>query len=200
MLFYKSHLLSFIEYRTPAVYHSAPSTLRPLDAVQARLLRQLNIDDIDALVHFHLAPLCTRRDIAMLGLVHRTVLGKGPCHFQAFFKLQNSPGTRYRRQRHSKQLEDPCDRPNCPNYVLSSAFGLIAIYNLLPQYVVECVSVKSFQANLQQIVRYFAITGNQDWKKCLHRSSLNRSFLPRIDRTIVFQQLEVLPIARLYSV
>ena len=49
-------------------------------------LRDIGIDEITALVTFHLAPLATRRDIAMLGLIHRTILGKGPSQFNAFFQ------------------------------------------------------------------------------------------------------------------
>ena len=51
---YKSKVLSFVEYRNPAVYHAAKTTLAGIDAVQR---------------------LETRRDIAMLGLIHRSVLG-----------------------------------------------------------------------------------------------------------------------------
>eukprot|EP00969_Alexandrium_andersonii_P029728 1298020-Alexandrium_andersonii.AAC.1 len=38
----------------------------------------LEISGRCALFRFRLAPLATRRDIALLGLVHRTVLGQGP--------------------------------------------------------------------------------------------------------------------------
>ena len=76
--FFKSHVLSFIEYRTPDIYHAAPSTIQPLDFVLLRFLRQLSISPLDALLHFGLAPLQTRRNIAMLGVIHRTLLGEGP--------------------------------------------------------------------------------------------------------------------------
>ena len=200
VLFYKAHLLSYIEYRTPGIYHAAPSALRPLDAIQSRLLRQIDLSDIDALIHFHLAPLATRRDVAMLGVIHRTVIGEGPSHFHEFFRLSGPSGRRYGRQRHNKQLEDVCDRSNCPNYFLQSVFGLIAIYNLLPQYVVEAKSIKLFQRRLQEIVVYLAVTGYDAWKKSLNRSSLMRSVLPRITQEIVSNYSPLLPIDRLNSV
>jgi len=62
VMLYKSHLLSFIEYRTPAVYHATLAVLSRLDAVQNRFLRDVSIDDVAALVHFNLAPLAVRRD------------------------------------------------------------------------------------------------------------------------------------------
>ena len=83
---YKSHLLSFVEYRTPALYHASTSTLAPLDKLQTRFLRELGLSEVDALVHFALAPLATRRDMAMLGVVHRAVLRKGPPQLWPFFR------------------------------------------------------------------------------------------------------------------
>ena len=82
---YKSNLLSFVEYRTPAVYHATKTTLSGIDLVQRRFLRECGLSDEDALLHFNLAPLETRRDIAMLGLIHRSVLGCGPRHFANMF-------------------------------------------------------------------------------------------------------------------
>ena len=89
---YKSQLLSYVEYRTPAVYHAAPSVLAPLDSVQGRLLRELSMSDEDALMHFNLAPLVVRRDIAMLGVIHRAVPGLGPRPVDTFL-LEWSPDT-----------------------------------------------------------------------------------------------------------
>ena len=78
VVLYKAHLLSYLEYRTPAIYHATRVVLGRLDAVQSRFLHDVGVNEVDALVHFRLAPLSARRDMAMLGLIHRTVLGKGP--------------------------------------------------------------------------------------------------------------------------
>ena len=75
---YTSKVPSFVEYRTPAVCHATKSTLPGIDAVQKRFLRECGLSDEDALLHLNLAPLETRRDIAMLGLLHQPVLGIGP--------------------------------------------------------------------------------------------------------------------------
>ena len=45
---------------------------------------------MQALIHFSLAPLECRRDMAMLGFIHRIALGKGPPPFQQFFVKDNS--------------------------------------------------------------------------------------------------------------
>ena len=78
---YKSKVLSFVEYRTPAVYHACATHLDAVDAVQRRFLRALNVSETEALLEHNMVPLCTRRDIALLGLIHRTVIGKRPSHF-----------------------------------------------------------------------------------------------------------------------
>ena len=44
------------------------------------------MSDEGALFVFHLAPLSVRRDIAILGVIHRMVLGRGP-QFRELFKL-----------------------------------------------------------------------------------------------------------------
>ena len=55
--------------------------------MQTRFLKALGCSELEALMEFNLAPLRTRRDVAMLGVLHRTVLDKGPEHFKEFFKL-----------------------------------------------------------------------------------------------------------------
>ena len=72
IVLYKAHLLSFLEYRTPAIYHATRNILSRLDAVRARFLRDVGVDDVTTLTIFHLAPLSARRDIAMLGLSPKT--------------------------------------------------------------------------------------------------------------------------------
>ena len=64
-------MLSFLEFPTPAIYHATEYTLSPLDRVQQRMLDELQISEVDTLVKHALAPLRCRRDIAMLGFLHR---------------------------------------------------------------------------------------------------------------------------------
>ena len=97
---YKSKVLSFVEYRTPAVYHAAKTTLAGIDVVQTRFLSECSLSDEDVLLHFKLALLEARRDVAMLGLMHRTVLGCGPRHFGDMFQ----PAPPLVLRTHCKQL------------------------------------------------------------------------------------------------
>ena len=165
VLHYKSHILSFIEYRTPGISHACCSVLQPLDDIQGRLLKDLGISVTDALLHFNLAPLQSRRDMAMLGLIHRTVLGKGPEHFKDFFRLATATSdlrTRLGQRRHNRQLIDPRNA-RFSGQLRRSALGLIMIYNLLPQEVVEAKTVSLFQKLLQGMLKDLASSSVEGW-------------------------------------
>ena len=136
--------------------------------------------DIEALTACRLAPLSARRDTALLGLIHRTVLGKGPRHFATFFRADHvargQEGARHRLQlvEHSNgdasDYRFPGSRP--ADYVRNSMLGLVSVYNRLPASVVESASsVSSFQAALQRILADQATAGVVNWEK---------SFSPRV--------------------
>jgi hypothetical protein len=174
---YKSRMLGFIEYRTAAIYHASDTLLQPLDSIQRRFLEQIGATETEALCCFNLAPLASRRDIAMLGLIHRAVLGKGSPHFQQFFSLKGGvpPAGRHRLQVVEYRQGDytdflfPGSRP--AEYIARSGLGLTTVYNLLPADVVEASgTVAVFQAKLQDILRHQAIKGAHSW---------SRTFSPR---------------------
>ena len=77
MNLYKAKVLSYAESRTAAIYHDSVSALETIDKVQRSFLVDIGVDEISALLEFNLATLGLRRDIAMFGLIHRTVLGQG---------------------------------------------------------------------------------------------------------------------------
>ena len=129
--------------------------LNTLDAVQSRFSRDVGVDEVTALVEFHLAPLSVRRDIAMLGLIHRTVLGKGMPQFSQFFKAGQQ-----------QRLHDPRNDCRAP-VIRRSAFGLVAVYNLLPPHVVAKKSVSAFQKAAQDMVCKIAKTGHPKWQEIL---------------------------------
>ena len=85
---YKSHVLPFIQYRTSGIYPGCDSHLAALGSIQTSFLCNFGIHPIEALMHLNLAPLRARREISMMGLIHRTLLRKGPSHFQRYFFMQ----------------------------------------------------------------------------------------------------------------
>ena len=156
VILYKAHLLNFLEYGTPAIYHATRTVLRRLDALQSGFLKDIGINEVTALVNVRLAPLSTRRDIAMLGLIHRTTMGKGPQQFQFFFR-KTSDG---------RSLIDP-RRESASPMIKRSALGLVAVYNMLPPRLLAEKSVSAFQKRLQEYVIMFAASGYPRWPEVL---------------------------------
>ena len=97
----------------------------------------------------------TRRDIAMLGVLHRAAVGKGPAHFREHFKVVGQ-----------RQLEDPRTRFKSP-MVRRSILGPVAVYNALPLDVKLTSEVKTFQALAQALVKRRLFLGRDDWKETL---------------------------------
>ena len=87
VLQYKHQVLYYIEYRSAAIYHATSTVLNQVDKLQDNFLRDLGITREAALMDFNLAPLFMRRDIALLGLLHRSAIGEGPTQFRELFKM-----------------------------------------------------------------------------------------------------------------
>ena len=166
---FKSKLLSYIEYRTPAIFHACDTHLRRIDSIQHKFLEDFGISDLDALFVFNLAPLAVRRQIAMLGVIHRSVLGLGPRQFDDFFKrkaITEKYPTRGASRRHNKQLVDIRDGKFL-EVQRRSALGLVWVYNRLPEDIVDSKSVAGFQGKLQDLVKARAVCGCDDWASTL---------------------------------
>ncbi len=168
ILLFKSHILSFLEYRTPGIHYASTSVLNELDDVQVRFLKEIGVDEECALMRFNLAPLCVRRDIAILGVIHRAVLRQGPPQFFEFFHLNSAPPAASGRRgaRHPYQLAEwPAGRNL--DLMRRSALGMIRVYNLLPENVVETSGVKEFQSLLSGIVRDRVMARDHRWRSLL---------------------------------
>ena len=164
---YKSHVLPILEFPTPALFHAATSVLELLDKVQRRFLREVGLTDREALLQYNLAPLEARRDMAGLGLIHRTVLGAGPPQFQKWFYLDMStPAYRTRLQvaKHNKQLYDWLGAGQT-ELLRKSLLGQVRVYNKLVQEVVNHKTTKAFQKALQNVLKYKARGEDDSWSK-----------------------------------
>ena len=122
---------------------------------------------------YKLTPLQIRRDIAMLGLLHRCALKIAPPQLCELFPLaapcvSTLPHTRLANHRHSCQLCDPCyGKHSCQLH--RSLFGLVAVYNLLPAYCMKN-DVRSLQGVLQSMVVTACSKELPTWKTLLNRS------------------------------
>ena len=169
---YKSLVLSFIESGTPGYFHAADSVLHCIDRVQHRFLRELSISEATALVDFRLAPLATRRCMAILGFLHRINLGLVSAQIHAMFPkvgarvlAGNGVASRTRAvtASHDKQLSDPVTSASSEQFK-RSIFGMIQCYNALPQRIVDFKTVKLFQRSLQASVTERARQGHEGWQ------------------------------------
>ena len=156
--FYKSQVLPTLEFPTAAIYHCTDTALSLLDRVQKRFLRAVGLTEKEALLQYNLGPLQTRRDVALLGVIHRALLGEGPVHFQRWFFKATGEGhsyeTRLKTGRHSKQLFDYLTGDHT-ELLRRSPLGLTKVYNQLPQRAVDKHTVKAFQKWLQKEVKSF---------------------------------------------
>ena len=164
---YKAQLLSFIEYRTSAIYHASTTALERINRIQRQFLAEVGISEEDALLHFGLAPLQTRRDIAMLGFLHRAALRKGPVHFHGMFPFAEERRVPARFARHALQLKDIVG-PKYLEITCRSAFGLVSTYNALPRELVDNAgTVPLFQKKLQDMVKDRASRRQSGWQSSL---------------------------------
>ena len=168
---YKSQVLPMLEFSTPAVYHYTDGVLAEFDKVQNRFLRAAGLTEEDALLKYNLAPLQARRDMALLGLIHRTVLGNGAPQFQKWFSRSTKPeqpDTRGKRAGHEKQLHDHLGFGHS-ELLRRSPLSLVRVCNKLGKEVVESTIVSTFQSKLQGVLKKSVREGNDKWKNCLNR-------------------------------
>ena len=170
---YKTHILSYLEGGTPALYHAAPSVLKPLDGLQESFLTELGLTDVEALCDYKLAPLSMRRDISMLGLLFKVASGTAPPPICKLFRSYNcslaSFGFQSCSQFHDKALHDPIE-PTHPGIIKRSAFGLIRVFNRLPQQAINVKSTRIFQRRLQYMALQAAKSGKHDWQNMFRAS------------------------------
>ena len=105
--------------------------------------------------------------MAMLGVIHRTVLKKGPSQFQQWFYAASRQvpvhNTRRQGRLHTKQLHDWLAQRDTET-LRRSALGLVRVYNELPQEAVDATSVKDFQSCLQDQLKELASKELDNWE------------------------------------
>ena len=166
LLQYKTHIWSILEYQNGTIMHAAPSLLAKLDDMQKSFVHKLILILTEplAFLDFNLAPPGMRRDIGILGFLHKHVLGQ--CHVAI---KQLLPFIAPHPIWHDQQLESHIE--TCiarPTLFCRSLFGMVAVYNRLPQEVVESTTVKQFQTKLTQIAKAKCDNGCPSWQRIWH--------------------------------
>ena len=132
---------------------------------------------MSALIFVGLALLNARRDIAMLGIIHRTTRGLWPKHFQRCFvpaDKSRNPNGRLAVHSHQRQLKTYREG-HFLDVAAHSLLGAVDVYNILADYVVAAESVKVFQNRLQQILKIGAGHKIHGWATML--SSRHHMFM-----------------------
>ena len=106
--------------------------------------------------------------MAMLGVLHRAVLGQGPAHFQNWFFLASGPThnypTTYHATKHSRQLRNYLDGFRS-ELLRWSALGLTRTYNNLAHDTVQAKTVTAFQRKVQETLKKVAEADEPNWAK-----------------------------------
>ena len=153
-----------METHNGGIFHSSQYLLQKLDDVQTHFLKEIDVDMSVAFLDFNFAPPSLRRNIGILGLLHKRVLGL--CHpiFQKLLPFFEDaygyalPGV------HTKQLYGHMwEVENQRSLYSRSIFGMVHEYNKLPQNVVDSVSVSSFQTCLTAMARERCRAGDVKW-------------------------------------
>ena len=79
---FKTHIWGVMECHSGGLFHSSDSVLKKLDQVHFQFLHELEMNASEAFTDFNFAPPMLRRNIGVLGLLHKRVLGLGHLIFQ----------------------------------------------------------------------------------------------------------------------
>ena len=101
---FKTHVWSRLEMHNGAIFHASDGLLQRLDRVQQSFLRELGISESEAYMEFNFAPLSLRRNIGILGLMHKRILGESHPVFAKLLPFASSVGEFVRPDGHNKQL------------------------------------------------------------------------------------------------
>ena len=93
-----------MECHSGDLFHASDSVLKKLDQVHFQFLHELEMNASEAFTDFNFAPPMLRRNIGVLGLLHKRVLGLGHPIFQKLLPFCAELFNETRPGRHNKQL------------------------------------------------------------------------------------------------
>ena len=160
---FKTNVWGFMETHSGGIFHAATSILDQLDNSQKHFLDELGVSQETAFKDHNFAPPILRRNIAVLGMIHKRTLGL--CH-PSFDALLPYSQQRFgiMAGRHSKQLYSHCEQIVAQSQLWArSIFGMTGKYNMLPQAAVDCPSVSAFQSFLTKAAKTRCGEGDAKW-------------------------------------
>ena len=147
-----------------AYFHACSSLLDKIAQVQRNFLAKLGVTQEDAFLQYNFAPTELRRNIGILGMLHKRVLGE--CHpsFEKLLPWYSHHFPENRVYGHTKQLYGHwLHATRHPAIFARSIFKMVDIYNNLPQYVVDADNVSLFQKRLTEIARDRCQRASASW-------------------------------------
>ena len=107
----QSNWIPIIETVTPAVVHAAPTVIAKLDSIQKSCVEHMGLSTQQACLVHNLFSLCTRRCIAMLGLLFKIAHGFTHPSFQDVIPHTSAPANSSgpTLESRTRQLSDKCN-------------------------------------------------------------------------------------------
>ena len=152
------------------IFHASDSLLHKIHETQQRFLRELGITEEEAFLQHNFAPSQLRRNIGILGLMHKRVIGE--CHpiFRKLLPFCTDVGQPGYPNGHNKQLYGHLHTVRLQMaWYCRSIFAMIYRYNMLPQNVVDSSTVKEFQKHLTLTARMHCAAGTPEWQELFSR-------------------------------
>ena len=167
---FKTHIWGLMEANMGGIFHASSYRLAKIDHAQDRFLRELGLSAEQAFLEFNFAPPKLRRNIGILGLLHKRVLGL--CHpsFDRLIPWYNARFNAPRGHGHNKQLYGHwVEISHCQGLYDRSIFAMVDIYNNLPQHAVDNATVSGFQNYLNHIAHTRCQQGDVVWASSFSR-------------------------------
>ena len=156
-----------MECHNGGMFYAALYILEKIDAVHYHFLGKLEISAEEAFASFNFAPPNLRRDIGILGLLHKRVLGLSHPIFQTLFPFLRDVGEDGLLAGHDKQLYSHMKEVHLQmNLFCRSIFAMTYVYNLLSQEIVDCKTISAFQTCLIVHARKLCQEGDPNWAVC----------------------------------
>ena len=153
-----------MEIHCGGYFHAASSLLAKVAEVQSRFLHKLEVTESEAFLDYNFAPTTLRRNIGILGLLHKRVLGLCPPSFEQLLPWYSERFDTMRGIGHNKQLYGHWLEATQHRALWGrSIFKMVDIYNNLPQWIVDAQSVSAFQTSLTEQARDRCQTHNESW-------------------------------------
>ena len=162
---FKAHVWGLMEIHNGGIFHAAPYLLAKFDSAQRSFLQEIGVSEGDAFLEHNFAPPSLRRNIGILGLLHKRVLGEAHSIYQRLMPFFQDGFGYLRPNEHNRQLYGHVLEIHYQRELyFRSIFGMILTYNKLSQNAVDSKNVTIFQTHLTKLARSACENGDADWK------------------------------------